>query len=175
MTVSEAAAAARVRIEPLAKADLRVVRRIDATAYPEPWSAELWRAELARGDRCYVVARRNGFVVGFAGALKMVDEAHVLTVATHLAHRRSGVASALLGEVFRWAIGAGCRALTLEVRASNVGAQALYRRFGMAPAGVRRAYYQPDGEDALIMWVHDIDRPGFLAGLTEASLRGAAP
>jgi [ribosomal protein S18]-alanine N-acetyltransferase len=154
-----------LRIEPLTRADLRAVRRIDATAYPEPWSTELWAAELGRPDRCYLIARRNGFVVGFAGALRMVDEAHVLTVATHLAHRRSGVASALLTDVFRWAIDAGCRALTLEVRSSNVAAQALYRRFGMAPAGVRRAYYQPDGEDALIMWAHDIDQPEFLASL----------
>ena len=48
-------------------------------------------------------------------------------------------------------------ALTLEVRAGNTAAQGLYRRFGLAPAGVRRAYYQPDGEDALVMWAHEID------------------
>jgi ribosomal-protein-alanine N-acetyltransferase len=52
---------------------------------------------------------------------------------------------------------AGASALTLEVRVSNEPAKALYRRFGLAPAGVRRGYYEPDGEDALIMWAHDID------------------
>jgi [ribosomal protein S18]-alanine N-acetyltransferase len=161
-----------VTVEPLTKADLRAVRRIDATAYAEPWSADLWRTELSRDERCYLVARRNGFVAGFAGALKMVDEVHVLTIATHLGHRRQGIATALLREVFRWAIDTGCRAVTLEVRASNVGAQALYRSFGMAPAGVRRAYYQPEGEDALIMWAHDIDLPAYAERLETIGASG---
>jgi ribosomal-protein-alanine N-acetyltransferase len=53
------------------------------------------------------------------------------------------------------ALEAGARSLTLEVRVSNAAAQALYRRFGMAPVGVRKAYYVD--EDALIMWAHEID------------------
>ncbi len=61
-------------------------------------------------------------------------------------------------------------ALTLEVRADNTAAQGLYRRFGLAPAGVRRAYYQPDGEDALVMWAHDIHEPPYAA--RSARLRG---
>ena len=52
-------------------------------------------------------------------------------------------------------------AMTLEVRAGNSGAQALYRAFGFAPAGVRRAYYKDDGEDAIVMWAHDVDGPAY--------------
>jgi ribosomal-protein-alanine N-acetyltransferase len=51
---------------------------------------------------------------------------------------------------------AGAKSLTLEVRASNKNAQSLYTKFGMAPVGIRKRYYRD--EDALIMWVHDIDR-----------------
>ena len=47
--------------------------------------------------------------------------------------------------------------MTLEVRMSNTAAQELYRRFGFAPGGVRKGYYQDSGEDALIMWAHGID------------------
>ena len=51
----------------------------------------------------------------------------------------------------------GCTGLTLEVRVTNTGAQALYRAFGFAPAGVRKNYYTETNEDAIVMWAHDID------------------
>jgi ribosomal-protein-alanine N-acetyltransferase len=57
----------------------------------------------------------------------------------------------------------GARSLTLEVRTSNLAAQSLYHRFGMAPVGVRKQYYRD--EDALIMWVHDIDSADYAARL----------
>ena len=56
----------------------------------------------------------------------------------------------------RAAVDLGANQLTLEVRVSNDRAQALYRRFGFAPAGARKAYYADNGEDALVMWVHDV-------------------
>ena len=61
----------------------------------------------------------------------------------------------------RAAIATGATALTLEVRSSNTVAQELYRRFGFAPAGVRKGYYADTGEDALIMWAHDTDGHAF--------------
>jgi ribosomal-protein-alanine N-acetyltransferase len=57
--------------------------------------------------------------------------------------------------------------MTLEVRVSNTAAIGLYRRFGFAPAGVRAGYYGDDGEDALVMWAHDIAGPAFAARLDE--------
>ena len=62
----------------------------------------------------------------------------------------------------------GAQHMTLEVRVTNSGAQDLYRRFGFAPVGVRKNYYPETNEDALVMWVHDIDSPEYarlLAGL----------
>jgi hypothetical protein len=59
-----------------------------------------------------------------------------------------------------------CQALTLEVRSSNVGAQALYRRFGFAPVGVRQKYYE-NTEDAIVMWCHDIAEPPYRDRLHE--------
>jgi ribosomal-protein-alanine N-acetyltransferase len=55
----------------------------------------------------------------------------------------------------------GARNLTLEVRVSNTGAQALYHRFGLAPAGIRKNYYVETNEDALVMWAEDIDTPEY--------------
>jgi ribosomal-protein-alanine N-acetyltransferase len=85
----------------------------------------------------------------------VVDDAHVTNIAVAGAHRRSGVGTRLLAEQAWAAIAHGCQALTLEVRASNEAAQALYREFGFVPAGVRKRYYE-NTEDAIVMWCTDI-------------------
>jgi len=53
------------------------------------------------------------------------------------------------------------------VRMGNAGAQELYRRFGFVPAGVRKGYYAETGEDALVMWAHDVDGPAYGERLRE--------
>ena len=65
------------------------------------------------------------------------------------------------------AIEQGAKSMTLEVRVSNEAAQRLYRRFGMAPVGMRKKYYQD--EDAMIMWVHDIDGTEFAGRIAEVT------
>jgi ribosomal-protein-alanine N-acetyltransferase len=99
--------------------------------------------------------------VGFAGALLAAGDLHVVTIATDPVHTRSGIATRLLHELIERGIAMGAHALTLEVRASNHAAQALYRRFGLAPVGIRKGYYDPDGEDAIIMWADDITTPEY--------------
>jgi ribosomal-protein-alanine N-acetyltransferase len=87
-------------------------------------------------------------------------------------HRR-GIAQRLLANDAREAVRRGARHLTLEVRVSNDAAQALYRKFGFAPAGVRRNYYVETNEDALIMWANDIDEPAYQQRL--AALEAEVP
>jgi len=94
-------------------------------------------------------------VVGHGGLLFMGDEGHISTIAVDPKLQRNGVASALLLGLMRCAQAAGCRAVTLEVRSGNDPAMALYRRFGLAPAGVRTGYYADTGEDALVLWSPD--------------------
>jgi ribosomal-protein-alanine N-acetyltransferase len=74
----------------------------------------------------------------------------------------------MLLELHRVAIERRIGAMTLEVRVTNERAIEVYRRFGYAPAGIRRNYYSEENEDALVMWVHDIDQPAHaerLAGI----------
>jgi ribosomal-protein-alanine N-acetyltransferase len=126
-------------------------------------------------------SRSRGPVVGHAGLWFSLDEAHVTNIAVHPDARRSGVATALLLALADEAIRRECAAWTLEVRVSSTGAQDLYRRFGFAPAGVRKKYYD-NVEDAIVMWCHDLgtedygDRlAGLRAGLDEAVVvRGGA-
>lgn len=168
-----------IRIEPMRARDIGRALAIERAAYPRGWSEQVFRDELAearRGRRAYLVARQGQQLVGYAGLLLTggdpVGEAHVTNVAVHPAARRRGVATGLLAALGRAAIAAGCPAWTLEVRATSVGAQALYRRFGFAPAGVRPGYYE-HGVDAIIMWCHDLqdaDYPTLLTRLeTEAT------
>jgi ribosomal-protein-alanine N-acetyltransferase len=85
----------------------------------------------------------------------VLPDAHVTSVTVDPALRGRNVGTRLMLELAAAARMAGATSLTLEVRVSNRSAQALYTKFGMAPVGVRKLYYRD--EDALIMWVHDID------------------
>lgn len=168
-------APAQVDVVPMRRRHLRQVVRIDAQATGDRWSPGLFLAELRRGDgsRCYRVAIEGSRVVGFAGLLYAVDDGHVTTVAVDNACRRRGIATALLVALATDARARGCSALTLEVRAGNTAALALYRRFGFAPAGVRKGYYTDNGEDALVLWATDIDTAAYATRLETLSAGGA--
>ncbi len=144
-------------IASMTPAHLRQVMTIDAKVYPKPWSRRLWNSELKRQECIYLVAEHCGTVVGYVGALAAAEDLHIMTIVASPEHQRRGIASHLLLAVIARGVDAGTTALTLEVRADNEPAKALYRRFGIAPAGVRRGYYEPDKVDALVMWAHDID------------------
>lgn len=147
-----------VHLVPLRRRHLRSVLRIEAQVYPRPWTLPLFMSELnLRGSRYYVAARVDGHLVGYAGLMFSVDEAHVTTIAVDPAWHRHRIGTRLLANLARAALARGARHLTLEVRVSNVGAQAMYHRFGFATEGLRKNYYSETNEDALIMWAHDID------------------
>lgn len=148
--------------------DLRAVLQIEQQVYPQPWSFGVFLSELtARATRVYLVARVGDQLVGYLGLFQSVDDAHITTLAVAPEWRRHQVATRLMAAGARAAVARGCRHLTLEVRVSNEPAQGLYRRFGFAPAGIRPKYYPDNLEDALIMWVHDIDSAGYARRLTE--------
>ncbi len=150
-------------IEPMRRRHLDDVLRIEQGSYPKPWSRNVFQSELdlARsGERHYVVARSGGAVVGYAGLMFVVGDAHVTNIAVAADRQRSGIGTHLLAAIAWEAVRRGCEAMTLEVRVSNTGAQALYRRFGFVPAGVRLRYYE-NVEDAIVMWCHDIAAPEF--------------
>jgi [ribosomal protein S18]-alanine N-acetyltransferase len=161
-------AAVDVRITEMRARHLRGVMAIEEAVYPRPWSSQLFVAELERrSDRCYLVALapssdrwRRRRVVGYAGAMIVPGhtdrDAHVTTLATDPSEHRRKIGTRLLLHLLREVLARGAEAATLEVRTTNPGAQRLYRGFGFAPVGVRPGYYSETGEDAVIMWAHDI-------------------
>ena len=88
------------------------------------------------------------------------DSAHVTNIAVDPLQQRSGVGTRLLLALARDAIAMAAPALTLEVRVGNVAALQLYERFGFAPAGIRKRYYE-GRDDAIVMWAHDIGQPAY--------------
>jgi len=147
-----------VRIEPMRRRHLRGVVRIEQQTNHRPWSMGLFATELEMPtSRRYVVAVDGPVVVGYGGIMWTLPEAHITNVAVDPIHHRRGIATAMMLSLAGAAIEVGVTEMTLEVRASNHGAQELYRRFGFAPGGIRPNYYSHIGEDALIMWAHDMD------------------
>ena len=118
----------------------------------ERWSARLFWSELGQvATRHYVVALDGEDVVGWAGLCDYPDEAWVQTMAVAPAAQGRGVGAALLGDLLEEAARRRQRVVSLEVRAGNEVAQRLYERHGFRRTGVRRGYYQPSGEDAVLM------------------------
>lgn len=154
-----------VLIRPLVEADLPSILRIEQATYPTPWTEGIFRDELAAPGRVYLVAEENDEVVGYSGLMVILPEAHVTSVTVDPQRRGSRIGTRLMLRICQEALAAGANSLTLEVRVSNRNAQALYQRFGMAPVGVRKRYYKD--EDALVMWVHDIDSDAYRERLDE--------
>jgi ribosomal-protein-alanine N-acetyltransferase len=141
---------------------------IERQVYPRPWSPNLFLSEMSESqNRCYLVARIDRDVVGYAGMIWYGEEAHVTNVAVDPMHQRHKVGSRLLHDLLRQAIAMGAEAMSLEVRVTNWGAQRLYGRFGFRPVGIRKNYYQEINEDALIMWVDQIRTPEYDRRLRE--------
>ncbi len=168
LTRADGSAGDGVVIAPMRRRDVRAALPIEQAAYPKPWSRSVFESEIAQvkdGTRYYVVARQGRSVVGYAG-LWFVDDpdgaqAHVTNIVVDDARRREGIALRIMLHLARAAIDRGCVAWTLEVRVSSEGAQELYRRFGFAPAGVRKRYYE-NVEDAIVMWCHDLATDAYL-------------
>lgn len=166
-----------VRVEPMRRRHLRGVLRIEQAVNPRPWSASLFLSELRyKESRVYLVALTEQTIVGYAGLMLVEGDGHITNIGVDPAHHRRGVATRLMLALVRRGIAEGAENLTLEVRASNTGAHELYRRFGFAPAGVRKDYYVrpgtigvapagPEREDALVMWANDIDTPEYRSRL----------
>ena len=141
-------------IEPATAADLDAIAELEQHSFPQPWPRATFEAELATAHARVIVARAAppaGAVIGFCDYWLVVDEVHVLAIATHPDRRRAGVGGRLLAHALDDGRRAGCTRATLEVRRRNAPAIALYERAGFRTVHVRARYYQDNLEDALVM------------------------
>jgi ribosomal-protein-alanine N-acetyltransferase len=149
-----------VKIRRLTYADLPQVVAIERRAFPAPWSLAMFVLELSRpGGVCLVAVDGGSRICGYCICSRHDTVWHLMDLAVDPDRRRQGIATRLM-EGLLAALPGPHEQVTLEVRRSNLAATALYERLGFKAAGVRRRYYQDNGEDALIMW----RTPATLAG-----------
>jgi [ribosomal protein S18]-alanine N-acetyltransferase len=158
----EQAEAPDLEITRMRRRHLRGIMHIERQVYPRPWSPSLFVSEMTSGrSRAYLVALDGRNVVGYGGLVSYGEEAHITTIAVDPEHHRRKIGTRLLYELILQGQDLGARAVSLEVRVTNWGAQRMYARFGFRPVGVRKNYYQETGEDAVVMWTDDIRTPEY--------------
>lgn len=134
-------------------ADIDAIAALEQECFASPWSRESLYHDLAENQlSTYFVAELQGQIVGYVGIWMIMDEGHVNNVAVSPSYRRQHIGSALIAAMLRSTEEAGIKSHTLEVRAGNRAAKGLYENYGFKEAGVRKGYYEDNGEDGIIMW-----------------------
>ena len=141
-----------VRIVPMTADHLDEVAELERICFSTPWSRNMLAEELDNALSAFLVALdESGKVVGYAGLQVVLDEGYITNVAVRPECRRQGIAGKLLQVFLDFAQGNHLAFLTLEVRASNYDAIALYGSRGFRSVGRRKNYYEHPREDAIIM------------------------
>lgn len=142
----------KVRIVPMNGDHLDEVAAMERVCFPDPWSRNMLAEELENDLAAFLAALdEQGAVAGYAGLQVILDEGYILNIAVRPDCRRRGVAGQLLQVFIDFAKGNKLAFLTLEVRASNYAAIALYGSRGFRGTGRRKNYYEHPKEDAVIM------------------------
>jgi ribosomal-protein-alanine N-acetyltransferase len=138
--------------------DLDAAHAIDAASFSSPWSRVNYEYEALVNERalCWV-AEAGGAVAGSLVAWLVVDELQIATISVAAGQRRQGIARGLMETALAEAAARGAVTATLEVRAGNAPALALYEAFGFKIVGSRPHYYPDNGEEALLMTLPKIE------------------
>ena len=140
-----------VTIRRMTVQDVDGVHAIEAATFARPWKREDFVREMTKNVCArYLVAEEDGQIIGFAGAWIVLDEAHVTNIAVAADCRGRGIGRMLTEALMQYAANLGVVYVTLEVRRSNAVAQSLYKSVGFEYVGVRKRYYEDNGEDAFL-------------------------
>lgn len=146
------------KIENLSLSHLDDIMEIEKSCYgPHHWSRNSFVGELDNSCARYLVAvNSTGKAVGYMGIWKIFDEAHVTNLAVHPDYQGCGLAHFLILSSLDVCYQDKIKYMTLEVRKTNERAKHVYESFGFKSLGLRKKYYQDNGEDAIIMWTENI-------------------
>jgi len=137
----------------MCKDDVEGIFNVSNLSFNTPWSKDSISNEVNNPFAKYIVAidNSNNELVGFIGAWIIAGEADIMNVAVHPSYRKVGIASKLLSSLIDLCNNLNCSNINLEVRASNLPAQNLYKKFSFIENGLRKGYYEDTGEDAILM------------------------
>lgn len=142
-----------VTIRPAAHSDLPALAALESACFAHPWSEKSLAETLGNGRSLFLLAEQAGEPLGYLGMEYVLDEGGITNVAVFPAHRRQGIADALINELLHCAAALGLSTVTLEVRETNAPAIALYQKHDFVPVGRRKNYYTSPTEDAILMTV----------------------
>ena len=140
-----------IEIIPMNEGHVAPIAQLEKLCFSDPWSENSIASELNSRLSHWLVAVENGQVVGYIGSQSVLGESDMMNVAVHPDHRRRGIAEALVTALSKDLKARDNVCLTLEVRASNAPAIALYEKLGFAQVGLRKNYYRNPKEDARIL------------------------
>lgn len=158
-----------VTVGPLTLDQLDDACEVERLCFATPWGRDALEAELGRAPMCCYISATlpSGRSVGYAGMWVVGDEAHIGTLGVHPDYRRVGVGERLLVGLLLQATSRGVGRVTLEVRASNAPAMALYAKYHFQAIGVRRGYYRDNGEDAVLMALEELGTERYAAFIAD--------
>ena len=140
------------RIIDTTETQLEQIEAIEQQCFSCPWTLDQLRSQLSDDRHVFLAAvDAGGTVLGYVGMMFVLDEGYISNVAVAPAYRRQGVADALISALMTRAEELNLAFVTLEVRAGNEPAKALYAKHGFVPVGRRKNYYDLPKEDAILM------------------------
>ena len=133
--------------------DIDGVLNITNLCFSTPWSRSSISGELNNPLAKYIIAKdiEKNSIIGFIGVWIVVGEADITNIAVHPTYRKLGIGSKLLSSLINMCDDLNCSLINLEVRASNISAQNLYKKFSFIENGLRKGYYEDTKEDAILM------------------------
>ena len=135
----------------MTRAHVSQVARLEALCFSDPWSESSVASELENELSLWLVALEGDTLAGYVGSQTVMGETDMMNVAVHPDFRRQGVGKSLILALVEELKARDSHSLTLEVRASNAPAQALYEKLGFSQVGLRKNYYRNPKEDACIL------------------------
>ncbi|MCM0649810.1 ribosomal protein S18-alanine N-acetyltransferase [Clostridium swellfunianum] len=146
----------KIEIVPFNETHVNQVLYISTLSFKTPWTRESIEKELENELARYVIAIKDGLVIGFGGVWNILGEGHITNIAVHPEYRGLGAGDMIVEALIELCKLESIASMTLEVRKSNTVAQNLYKKHGFIEAGIRKGYYADTKEDAVIMWKHKV-------------------
>ncbi|WP_017651564.1 ribosomal protein S18-alanine N-acetyltransferase [Fortiea contorta] len=159
-----------LEIQSLTQEHLNVIVELDQACFGGLWTIDAYKRELDSPNSDFLglfSPLSSSQLLGMGCFWSILEEAHITILAIHPQYHRQGLGQALLYSLLKTASDRGLERATLEVRVSNQPAISLYQKFGFKTAGRRRGYYQDNGEDALVLWLSDLQKPDFQSTLQQ--------
>lgn len=143
----------RIRVRQMTAEDIEDAAKLEQVNLgKEAWTSKQLLDAMTRDDTVYLVAEMAGRIVGLCGLQNISGDGEITNVSVSGDVRRQGCGYKMLRQLIERGYGIGVRDYTLEVRASNAPAIALYEKLGFKSEGNRPGFYDDPKDDAIIYW-----------------------